>query len=65
MVSPFDLSQTFLVDGLLVHFSLPGTMFDLLSKQLKQMATMVPGQDGQFQSTNNCASPNNSTMLKL
>ena len=46
VVSPFDLSQTLLVDGgLLVPCSLPGPP-DI--KQLMQMVTMVPGQGGRF-----------------
>ena len=46
--SPFDLSQTLAVcGGLLVLCSLPGPP---VIKQLMQMVTMVPGQDGQFQS---------------
>ena len=48
VVSPFDLSQTFLVGrGLLVPCSLPGPP---VIKQLMQMVTMVPGQGGRFQS---------------
>ena len=48
VVSPFDLSWTLLVgDGLLVPCSLPGPP---VIKQFMQMVTMVPGQDGQFQS---------------
>ena len=48
MVSPFDLSQTLLVDGgLLVPCSLPGPP---VLKQLMQMVTMVPGKGGRFQS---------------
>ena len=48
VVSPFDLSQTLLVGGgLLVPCSLPGPP---VIKQLLQMVTMVPGQDGRFQS---------------
>ena len=48
VVSPFDLSQTFPVDGgLLVPCSLPGPP---VIKQLMQMVNMVPGQDGWFQS---------------
>ena len=47
VVSPFDLSQTLLVDGgLLVPCSLPGPP---VIKQLMQMVTMVPGQGGRFQ----------------
>ena len=46
VVSPFDLSQTLLVDGgLLVPCSLPGPP---VIKQLMQMVTMAPGQGGQF-----------------
>ena len=46
VVSPFDLSQTLLVDGgLLVPRSLPGPP---VIKQLMQMVTMAPGQGGQF-----------------
>ena len=48
VVSPLDLSQTLPVGGgLLVPCSLPGPP---VIKQLMQMVTMVPGQDGQFQS---------------
>ena len=48
VVSPFDFSRTLLVGGgLLVLCSLPGPP---VVKQLMQMATMVPGQGGQFQS---------------
>ena len=48
VVSPFDLSRTFLVGGgLLVPCSLPGLP---VIKQLMQMVTMVPGQGGRFQS---------------
>ena len=48
VVSPFDLSQTLLVGGgLLVPCSLPGP---LVIKQLMQMVTREPGQDGRFQS---------------
>ena len=47
-VSPFDLSRTLPVGGgLLVPYSLSGSP---AIKQLTQMVTMVPGQDGQFQS---------------
>ena len=47
-VSPFDFSWTLLVDGgLLVLCSLPGPP---IVKQLMQMVTMVPGQNGWFQS---------------
>ena len=47
-MSPFDLSQTLPVGGgLLVLCSLPGPP---VVKQLMQMVTMVPGQDGWFQS---------------
>ena len=42
VVSPFDLSQTFLVGGgLLVSWSLPGPP---VIKPLMQMVTMVHGQ---------------------
>ena len=48
MVSPFDLSQTLPVGGvLLVPCSLPGPP---VLKQLMQMVTMVPDQGGRFQS---------------
>ena len=48
VVSPFDLSWALPVGGgLLVPCSLPGPP---VIKQLMQMATMVPGQGGQFQS---------------
>ena len=48
VVSPFDLSRTFLVGGgLLVPCSLPGLP---VIKQLMQIVTMVPGQGGRFQS---------------
>ena len=48
VVSPFDLSRTLLVGGhLSVPSSLPGPPF---VKQLMQMAIMVPGQGGRFQS---------------
>ena len=48
VVSPFDLSRILLVGGgLLVPCSLPGPA---IVKQLMQMATMVPGQGGRFQS---------------
>ena len=48
VVSPSDLSRTFLVDGgLLVPCSLPGPP---VVKQLMQMVTIVPGQGGRFQS---------------
>ena len=48
VVSPLDLSRTLLVGGgLLVPYSLSGSP---VIKQLMQMITMVPGQDGQFQS---------------
>ena len=48
VVSPFDFSRTLLVGGgLLVLCPLPGPP---VVKQLMQMATMVPGQGGQFQS---------------
>ena len=48
MVSPFDLSQTLPVGGvLLVPCSLPGPP---VIKQLMKMVTMVPGQRGWFQS---------------
>ena len=48
VVLPFDLSRTLLVGGgLLVPCPLPGPP---VVKQLMQMATMVPGQGGQFQS---------------
>ena len=47
-VSPFDLSQTLLVGGgLLDPRSSSGHP---VLKQLMQMVTMVPGQDGRFQS---------------
>ena len=47
-VSPFNLSQTLAVGGsLLVLCSLSGSP---VIKQLLQMVTMVPGQDGRFQS---------------
>ena len=47
-VSPFDLFRTLLVGGgLLVLYSLSGSP---VIKQLMQMVTMVPGQDGRFQS---------------
>ena len=46
--SPFDLSQTLLVDGgLLVPCSLPGPS---VIKYITQMVTMVPGQGRRFQS---------------
>ena len=47
VASPFDLSWTLPVDGLLVPFSLPRPP---VVKQLMQMVTMVPGQGGRFQS---------------
>ena len=48
VASPFDLSQTLPVGGgLLVPCSLPGPP---VVKQLMQMVTRVPGQDGRFQS---------------
>ena len=48
MVSPFDLSRTLLVGGgSLVLCSLVGPP---VVKQLMQIATMVPGQGGPFQS---------------
>ena len=48
VVSPFDLSRTLRVGGgLFVPCSFPGPS---VVKQLMQMATMVPGQGGQFQS---------------
>ena len=48
VVSLFDLFRTLLVGGgLLVSCSLAGRP---VIKQLMQMVTMVPGQDGQFQS---------------
>ena len=48
VVSPFDLSQTLLVDGgLLVPCSLAEPP---VIKQFMQMVTMVPGQGGQFES---------------
>ena len=48
VVSPFNLSLTFLVGGgLLVPCSLPGPP---VVKQLMPMVTMVPGQGGRFQS---------------
>ena len=48
VVSPFDLSQTLPVGGgLLVPCSLPGSP---VVKQLMQMATMVSGHRGWFQS---------------
>ena len=48
VVSPFDLSRTFLVGGgLLVPCSLPRPP---IVEQLMQMVTIVPGQDGWFQS---------------
>ena len=51
-VSPFDLSRTLQVGGvLLVPYSLSGSP---VIKQLMQMVTMVPGQGGRFQ----CAYPN-------
>ena len=54
VVSLSDLSRILPVGGgLLVPRSLPGPP---VVKQLKQMVTMVPGQDRQFQSV--CASPN-------
>ena len=47
-VSPLDLSRTFLVGGgLLVQYSLSGSP---VIKQLMQMATVVSGQGGRFQS---------------
>ena len=47
-VPPFDLSRTLSVGGgLLVPRSLSGSP---VIKQLLQMVTMVPGQDGRFQS---------------
>ena len=47
-MSPFDLSLTLPVGGgLLVPRSLPGPP---VIKQLMQTVTMVPGQDGWFQS---------------
>ena len=47
-IDPFDLSQTFLVGGgLLVPCSLPRPP---IVEQLTQMVTIVPGQDGWFQS---------------
>ena len=47
VVSPFDLCRTLPVDsGLLVLCSLPAPP---VIKQPMQMATMVPGQGGQFQ----------------
>ena len=46
VVSPFDLSQTLPVGGvLLVPYSLSGSP---VIKQLMQMVTMVPGQGGRF-----------------
>ena len=46
--SPFDLSQTLLVDGgLLVPCCLPGPS---VVKYIMRMVTMVPGQGGQFHS---------------
>ena len=46
--TPFDLSRTLPVGGgLLVPYSLSESP---VIKQLMQMVTMVPGQDGQFQS---------------
>ena len=46
MLSPFDLSQTFLVGGgLLVPCSLLGSP---VIKQLMQMVTVVPGQGKRF-----------------
>ena len=48
VVSPFDLSRTRPVGGgLLLLYSLSGSP---VIKQLMKMATMVPGQGGQFQS---------------
>ena len=48
VVSPFDLSRTLLVGGgSLVLCSLVGPP---VVKQLMQIATMVPGQGGPFQS---------------
>ena len=48
VVSIFDFSRNLLVGGgLLVPFSLPGPP---VIKQLMQMVTMVPDQDGRFQS---------------
>ena len=48
VMSPFDLSRTLLVGGgLLVPCSLLGRP---IVKQLMQIVTMVPGQDGWFQS---------------
>ena len=48
VVSPFDLSRALPADGgLLVPCSLSGSP---VIKQLMQMATMVPGQGGRFQS---------------
>ena len=48
VVSPFDLSRTLPVGGgLLVLCSLAGPP---VVKQRMQMVTMVPGQDGRFQS---------------
>ena len=48
VASPFDLSQTLPVGGgLLVPCSLPGPP---VVKQLMQIVTRVPGQDGRFQS---------------
>ena len=48
VVSPLDLSRTLPVGGgLLVPYSLAESP---VIKQLMQMVTMVPGQDGQFQS---------------
>ena len=47
VVSPFDLSRTFLVGGgLLVPCSLPGPP---VVKQLMQIVTMVPSQGGRIQ----------------
>ena len=47
-VSPFDLSRTPPVGGgLLVPYFLSGSS---VIKQRMQMVTMVPGQDGRFQS---------------
>ena len=47
-VSLFDLSQTLaLGGGLLAPYSLPGP---LVIKRLMQIAAMVPGQGGWFQS---------------
>ena len=52
VVSPFDLSQTLLVDGgLLVPCSLPGPP---VLTQLMEIVTMVPGQGGWFQSVCFC-----------